>query len=181
MFCQSHHWLLAAGIFFGGSLHTMDIVASYCFWLGHQLELQQTALAHAQADTFAQDEQQCVACSLATEATGEAVRSIVRWLQEPSKNTPAQEGTLLCLFHWRQVHNACAAEPEAIILQKKLLAQQQHLLAQLDLAVEAYIARFNAAKRERGEVPDIPGAALAWERLLAFFVGEPALAYTLES
>lgn len=66
-------------------------------------------------------------------------------------------------------------------LQGRLLLRQQQQLAQLDTAVEAYLARFNAAKRERGEVPDIPGAAWAWERLLAFFAGEPTLAYTLRS
>jgi len=47
------------------------------------------------------------------------------------------------------------------------------------MAVEAYLARFSASKRERGEVPDVPGAAWAWERLLAFFAGEPTLEYAL--
>jgi hypothetical protein len=49
----------------------------------------------------------------------------------------------------------------------------------IDRNVEAYLARFNAARRERGEVPDIPEATWAWERQLAFFVGEPALEYKL--
>ena len=63
---------------------------------------------------------------------------------------------------------------ETVLLQR----QRQHLL-HLDMAVEAYLARFSASKRERGEVPDVPGAAWAWERLLAFFAGEPTLEYAL--
>jgi len=66
-------------------------------------------------------------------------------------------------------------------LQERLLHRQQQCLVQLDIAVEAYLARFNATKRERGEVPDIAGAAWAWERLLAFFAGEPALEYAMST
>ena len=69
----------------------------------------------------------------------------------------------------------CSSEPDALMLQQRLLDQQRQHLTALDRSVEAYLARFNASKRERGEVPDIPEAAWAWERLLAFFVGEPAL------
>ncbi len=47
--------------------------------------------------------------------------------------------------------------------------------------LEAYLASFNAARRERGEVPDIPEAAWAWERLLAFFAGEPALVFSMNT
>jgi hypothetical protein len=66
-----------------------------------------------------------------------------------------------------------------LMLQQQLLHQQRQHLTALDRNVEAYLTRFNAARRERGEVPDIPEAAWAWERLLAFFVGEPALVYRL--
>ncbi len=75
----------------------------------------------------------------------------------------------------------CRDEPDALSLQKRLSRRQQEHLAHLALAVEAYLARFNAAKRERGEVPDIPGAAWAWERLLGFFTGEPALVFPMNT
>jgi hypothetical protein len=89
------------------------------------------------------------------------------------------EGKMLCLFHWRKVQQSCAREADAFPLQERLLQRQRQHLLHLDMAVEAYLARFSASKRERGEVPDVPGAAWAWERLLAFFAGEPTLEYAL--
>ncbi len=168
-FCQSHHWILAAGI----ALYT-DNIDRYRSWLKQQLEQQVTALATSQ-----EYRTNCLACSRAAEASKESIASITQGLRQTTDDSATLELALLCLPHWKQFHESCMHERDATTLQKRLLHRQQQHLAQLDLAVEAYLARFNAGKRERGEVPDIPGAAWAWERLLAFFVGELALVYPM--
>ena len=107
------------------------------------------------------------------------INSMLQGLRQDHDDSAATKDRLLCLYHWRQAHESCSSELDAMILQQRLLDQQRQHLNALDGSVEAYLARFNASKRERGEVPDIPEAAWAWERLLAFFVGEPALEYRL--
>ena len=102
-------------------------------------------------------------------------------MQQDAHDSTILGEKLLCLFHWRQAHKLCALKLEAPVLQERLLHHQPLQLPQLDSTVEAYLARFNAAKRGRGEVPDIPKAAWAWEHLLAFFAGEPIPAHELRS
>ena len=173
-FCQSHHWILAAGI----ALYT-DNIDRYRSWLKQQLEQQQATLAQAEGFRVSQGGQPCMACARVAESEEESIASLIAGLRQHTDDLGAPQEGLLCLFHWKQTHDACSYEPDAFILQEHLLHRQQRHLAQLDETVEAYLARFNAGKRERGEVPDIPGAAWAWERLLAFFVGEPALEYPM--
>jgi hypothetical protein len=93
---------------------------------------------------------------------------------------PHHTWSLAVLKHEGMGDGSCSSKPNALTLQKRLLHQQQQRMTELERRVEAYLARFNDAKRERGEVPDIPEAAWAWERLLAFFVGEPALTHRLD-
>lgn len=177
-FCQSHHWILAASMV----MHDRtDSRGRYQSWLKQQFEHQQVAVLRAHSNETLQYGQYCLACASVAEASEQAVASFIQDVQQnTSGSTPLGE-TLLCLFHWQQAHKACMYKAETRVLQERLLHQQQQQLTQLDSTVEAYLARFNAAKRERGEVPDIPEAAWAWERLLAFFAGEPALTYRLGS
>jgi hypothetical protein len=177
-FCQSHHWILAASMILRART---DNLGRYHSWLKQQFEHQRTAVIRAQSYGTAQHGQHCIACSSVAEAGGQAIASLIQDVQQSTHGSTLPEATLLCLFHWQQAHELCARKPEICALQERLLHRQQKLLAQLDSALEAYLARFNAAKRERGEVPDIPGATWAWERLLAFFTGEPTLEYTLGS
>ena len=149
--CQSHHWILAASIILSQRTESVD---HYGFWLERQLEQQPAALTHAQEDSAFQDS--CMACALAAEIGSEVICSIVQGLRQDSADSTTAKGRLLCLYHWRQAHEACSSEPGALTLQKRLLHQQRQHLSELDRNVEAYLARFNAAKRERGEVPDIP-------------------------
>jgi hypothetical protein len=169
-FCQSHQWILAAGIV----LYT-DAADRYRSWLKQQLEQQQAALARAEGYRDLQSKQICMACARAAESEEESITSLIEELRQTTYDLTSPQEELLCLYHWKQTHDACRYEPDALILQERLLHRQQQHLTQLDEAVEAYLARFNATKRERGEVPDVPGAAWAWERLLAFFAGEPVL------
>ena len=118
-----------------------------------------------------------MACTLAAEVGSKVIGSIVQGLRQDPYVSMATKGRLLCLYHWRQAHVSCSSESDALMVQQRLLDQQLQHVTVLDRSVEAYLARFNASKRERGEVPDIPEAAWAWERLLAFFSGEPTLAY----
>jgi hypothetical protein len=177
-FCQSHHWILAASMV----LHSLtDNRGRYHSWLKQQFEQRQAALIGAQSYETAQHGQHCLACSSVAESSGQAIASLIRALPQGPDGSTRPGETLLCLFHWQQAHEACTRKPETRVLQARLLHRQQKLLAQLDSVLEAYLARFNAAKRERGEVPDIPEAAWAWERLLAFFAGEPALVFSMNT
>ena len=168
--------MLAASIVL---LQQTDRVKRYRSWLEQQLEQQLAALTGAHEDSAFQGEQNCMACALAVEVGSEVISSIVQGLRQDSGESTTDKDRLLCLYHWRQAHVTCSSEPGAVTLQQRLLHQQRQHLTELDRHVEAYLARFNAARRERGEVPDIPEAAWAWEHLLAFFVGEPALEYRL--
>lgn len=175
--CLSHHWILAASIVLQ---QRTDGVERYRSWLEQQLEQQLAALTSAHEDRAFQDELNCMTCVLAVKIGSEVISSIVQGLRQDNGESTTTKNRLLCLYHWRQAYESCSSEPGALTLQKRLLHQQQQHLTELDRRVEVYLARFNAARRERGEVPDLPEAAWAWERLLAFFVGEPALAYRLE-
>jgi len=174
-FCQSHHWILAASI----AAQRQDYADRYYSWLQQQLENQYMKLTNARTYKDMQDEQNCVVCSYASEIGNEAIGDIVQGLRQTYDGSTNPEGKMLCLFHWRKVQQSCAREADAFPLQERLLQRQRQHLLHLDMAVEAYLARFSASKRERGEVPDVPGAAWAWERLLAFFAGEPTLEYAL--
>ena len=174
-FCQSHHWILAASIV----VQQQDNADRYYSWLERQLEEQYTKLANARAYRDIQDEQNCAVCSYASEIGSEAIGDIVQGLRQTDDGLTNTEEKMLCLFHWRKVQESCAREADAFTLQERLLQRQRQHLLHLDMAVEAYLARFSASRRERGEVPDVSGAAWAWERLLAFFAGEPTLEYTL--
>ena len=175
--CLSHHWILAASIILQ---QRTDRVERSRSWLEQQLEQQLAALTSAYEDSAFQGEQNCMTCALAVKIGSEVISSIVQGLRQDNGESTTTKNRLLCLYHWRQAYESCSSEPDTLTLQKRLLHQQQQHLTELDRRVEAYLARFNAARRERGEVPDIPEAAWAWERLLAFFVGEPALAYRLD-
>jgi len=168
--CLNHHWLFAAAV-----LRRQDEAArQYESWLKEQYFLaQQQRTVSAYADSSS--EQRCRACVYGERAALLAVASFIERLREINESKEEQSGGLLCLFHWRHVQQQCAQEADASALQERLLAMQQRHLMQLDSAVEAYLARFSASKRERGEVPDIQGAAWAWESLLALFAGEPGL------
>ena len=174
--CQSHHWILAASVVLRKQAGSIE---HYLSWLEHQLELQLAALTGAQEESASQGEQRCIACSLAVEVGSEVISSMVQGLRQDQDASTATKDRLLCLYHWRQAHVSCSSEPDAMMLQQRLFDQQRQHITALDGSVEAYLARFNASKRERGEVPEIPEVAWAWERLLAFFVGEPALEYRL--
>ena len=174
--CQSHQWILAASVVLQQQTETIE---RYHSWLEQQLEQQLVALTGAQEERASQSEQRCMVCALATEVGSEVISLMIQGLRQSHDDSAAIKDRLLCLYHWRQAHVNCSSEPDAMMLQQRLLEQQLQRLAALDRSVEAYLARFNASKRGRGEVPDIPGAAWAWERLLAFFVGEPALVYRL--
>ena len=174
--CPSHHWILAASIVLQ---QRTEGVKLYRSWLEQQLEQQLAALARDHEDSAFQGEQSCMGCALAVEVGSEVISSIVQGLLQDYDDSMATRVRLLCLNHWRQAHERCSSEPDTLMLQKRLLHQQRQHLTALDRNVEAYLARFNAARRERGEVPNIPEAGWAWERLLAFFVGEPALVYRL--
>ena len=174
--CQSHHWMLAASIVLR---QRTDRVKRYRSWLEQQLEQQLAALIDAHEDSAIQGEQNCMSCASASEVGSEVISSMVQGLQQDHDDSTTDEDSLLCLYHWGQAHERCSSEPDALTLQQRLLHQQRQHLTALDRNVEAYLARFNAARRERGEVPDIPEATWAWERLLAFFAGEPALEYRL--
>lgn len=178
-FCQNHHWLLAAHMLLPAFVNTQDVRKRYRFWLKQQLEEQFKMLLPFVEHRELQHEQDCIACTSATEGSREAITSIIYNLRQAPYDAATPEVGLICLPHWKHVHDACMRESDAIVLQKQLLHQQQQILSQLERAVEAYIVRFNATKRERGEVPDVPGTVWAWERLLAFFVGEPTLEYVL--
>jgi len=169
--CQSHHWILAASIILQQRTHSVEL---YLSWLEKQLEQRLAVLTPAQEYSAFQGEQSCMACALAAEIGSEVISSMVQGLRQYRDGSTTTKDRLLCLYHWRQAHETCSIEPDALTLQQQLLHQQRQHLTELDRRVEAYLARFNAAKRERGEVPDIPEAAWAWERLLAFFAGEPA-------
>ena len=177
MLCQNHHWLLAATIIMQQSLQPTDRLVHYETWLEQQLEEQQLSLKRFPEDKA---EQHCIACTFLEEICRKQIASIIQHLRQEDSDVPTGE-TLLCLFHWKQAHDACMREPGASSLQRRLLALQRPHLAHLDELVEAYIASFNAARPERGEVPDLSGTTWAWERLLAFFSGEPALEWTEES
>ncbi len=172
--CQSHHWILAASVVLQ---QRTERIKRYRSWLEQQLEQQLAALTGAQEESASQSEQRCIVCTLAAAVGSEEISSIVQRLRQNHEDSEAKKDRLLCLYHWRQAHENCSSEPNAMMLQQRLLEQQLHRLTALDRSVEAYLARFNASKRELGEVPDIPEAAWAWERLLAFFVGEPTLEY----
>jgi len=174
--CQSHHWILAASIVLQ---QRTEGVKRYRSWLEQQLEQQLAALIDAHEDSAFQGEQSCMGCALAVEVGSEVISSIVQGLRQDHGDSTATKDRLLCLYHWRQAHVSCSSEPDTIMLQQRLLDQQRQHVTALDRSVEAYLARFNASKRERSEVPGILEAAWAWERLLAFFVGEPALVYRL--
>lgn len=174
--CQSHHWILAASIVLQ---QQTEGVKRYRSWLEQQLEQHLSALAGDHEDSAFQGEQRCMGCALGVEVGSEVISSIVQGLRQDHDDSMIVIDRLLCLYHWRQAHERCSSEPDTLMLQQRLLHQQRQHLTALDRSVEAYLARFNASKRERGEVPDIPEAAWAWERLLAFFVGEPALVYRL--
>jgi Family of unknown function (DUF6062) len=174
--CQSHHWILAASIVLQ---QRTEGVKRYRSWLEQQLEQQLAALARDHEDSAFQGEQSCLGCGLAVEVGSKVISSIVQGLRQDRDDSTATKDRLLCLYHWRQAHERCSSEPDTLMLQQRLLHQQRQHVTALDRNVEAYLARFNAARRERGEVPDIPEAAWAWERLLAFFVGEPVLEYRL--
>lgn len=175
-FCQSHHWILAGAIF----LHSDNMIC-YRSWLKQHLEEQQTALAHAQEYRVAQMKLPCMACAYSFERGSEQIAALIEGLRQSTDSSIQPQGELLCLFHWKQMHTACRHEPDALMLQMRLLQRQQQRLFLLNGAVEAYLARFNAARRERGDVPDIPGAEWAWERLLAFFAGEPTLVFPIKT
>lgn len=175
-FCQSHHWILAAAIFLRS-----DNVGRYLSWLEQQRAEQKATLAHAHEYRASQLKRACMACVCVTEKSDEQIAALIEGLRQSTNgSTPPQE-ELLCLFHWKQTYDACRHESDALALQEQLLHRQQQRLFQLDRAVEAYLARFNAARRERGDVPDIPGADWAWERLLAFFAGEPVLIFPIRT
>jgi hypothetical protein len=178
-FCQNHHWLLAACMLLPAPIDTQDVRERYRSWLKQQLEEQLKTLRLFEEERSFQREQECIACTAATEGSREAITSVIDSLRQDPHDAATPEAELICLLHWKYVQDACARKSDAIVLQKQFLHQQQQCLSQLEKAVEAYIARFNATKREHGEVPDVPGAAWAWERLLAFFVGEPTMKYTL--
>jgi hypothetical protein len=171
-FCQSHHWILAASI----ALFTANR-DRYRFWLKQQQEQQQARLTYTHGYGFSERKQACMACASAAERSEERITPLLEGLRQSTGDLRVPQEELLCLFHWKQAHDACRDQPDAFLLQERLLSRQQHHLLQLDRAAEAYLARFNATKRERGEIPDIPGAAWAWERLLAFFAGEPTLVF----
>ncbi len=172
--CQSHNWILAASVVLQAKTETIE---HYLSWLEQQLEQQLVALRGPQEDRASQSVQRCIACTLATEVGSEVISSMIQGLRQDPVDSMTTKDRLLCLNHWKQAHESCSSEPDVMMLQQRLLDQQRQHITALDRSVEAYLARFNASKRERGEVPDIPEAAWAWERLLAFFVGEPALEY----
>ena len=122
-----------------------------------------------------------MACVCVAERSDEQIAALIKGLRQSTNGSTSPQEELLCLFHWKQMHDTCRHEPDALALQERLLHRQQQRLFQLDRAVEAYLARFNAARRERGEVPAIPGADCAWERFLAFFAGEPALIFPIRT
>jgi hypothetical protein len=149
-------------------------IEHYCSWLEQQLELHLSALARDYKYGAFQGEQHCMACARAAEVGSEVISSIVQGLRQDNVESTIDKDRLLCLYHWKQAHVTCSLEPDTLMLQQRLLHQQRQHLTALDRSVEAYVTRFNASKRERGEVPHIPETAWAWERLLAFFAGEPA-------
>jgi hypothetical protein len=134
-------------------------------------------LTGVQEQKATQSERYCIACSRVVEVGSGVISSIVQELRQDQDDSMKTRDRMLCLNHWRQAHVSCSSKPDAMMLQQRLLDQQRQHITALDRSVEAYLARFNASKRERGEVPDISEAAWAWERLLAFFAGEPALEY----
>jgi hypothetical protein len=176
--CQSHHWILAASVVLQ---QQTESIVHYESWIEQQLVKHLAALPGAHEESVSQGEQLCMACTLAAEIGSEVISSMIQGLRQDHYDSTATKNRVLCLYHWRQVYVSCSSEPDAVILQQRLLDRQRQHVTALDRSVEAYLARFNASKRWRGEVPDIPEAAWAWERLLAFFVGEPALEYSLGS
>ncbi len=174
--CQSHHWILAASVVLQ---RQAERVERYRSWLEQHLEQQLAAMTSVREDSALQGVQRCMGCAIAVEVGSVAISSIIQGLREDYDDSTIVKDRLLCLYHWRQAHERCSSEPDTLMLQQRLFHQQGQHLTLLDRNVEAYLARFNASKRERGENPDIPEAAWAWERLLAFFAGEPALAYRL--
>jgi hypothetical protein len=172
--CQSHHWILAASVILQQQTERIE---HYLSWLEDQVEQQLAALTGAQEESPSQGEQPCIACTIAEEVGSDVISSIVQGLRKNRDDSMATKDRLLCLYHWNQVHMSSSSESDAMMLQQRLLDRQLQRLTELDSSVEAYLARFNASKRERGEVPDIPESVWAWERLLAFFAGEPALVY----
>ncbi len=175
--CQSHHWILAASVVLQQQTERIE---RYLSWLEQQIEQQLAALTGAQEDNVCQNERYCMVCALAAEVGSEVISSIVQGLRQNHDDSTATKDRLLCLYHWRKAHVSCSSEPDTMMVQQRLLDQQRQHLTELDRSVEAYLARFNTSKRERGEVPDILEAAWAWERLLAFFAGEPVLVYRLD-
>jgi hypothetical protein len=168
--CWNHQWLLAACIVPQQQEQARE---GYLSWLNEQVRLR---VSFQQTQEVQYVQQHCPACNATSEAGKDAIHTFIQDMRRTANDgMTVMHGHLLCLFHWRQAQQECIGESDSSIQQRRLYIQQQRHLFQLDTDVEAYIARFNASKRERGEVPDVPGAAWAWERLLVFFAGEPAL------
>jgi hypothetical protein len=152
--CWHHQWLLAAGIVPQQQEQARE---RYLSWLNEQVR-QRVNLQQAQEVQSVQ--QHCLACKASSEASNDAIHTFIQDMRRTANDEMTMmNGHLLCLFHWQQAQQECISEPDSTMQQRRLYMQQQRHLFQLDTAVEAYIARFNAAKRERGEVPDVPGAA----------------------
>lgn len=172
-FCSIHHWMLAGGM---ATLANPEQMANYRLWLQKQLKyaLHDDRTKEAQHEETSISVRPCLACAqviVDSERTRDGILREIRASQEEFVLGDA----LLCLSHWQSLHLHYADAPDALAIEAQLLRHQRARLSQLDEAVEAYIASFNAAKRARGDIPDVPGAAWAWERLLAFFAGEPGV------
>lgn len=174
-FCASHYWLLA------GLMTTHadpQQIAHYRSWmqkqLAHMLEVRANAEQTRQSAASIVSHP-CIACQHEIEDGRRTIDAFLKHMRLPHEVKAIDDSTLLCLMHWQAIlrQNSGASDDSAI--EARLLLHQRARLSQLDEAVEAYITSFNAAKRERGDIPDVPGAAWAWERLLAFFAGEPGV------
>jgi hypothetical protein len=169
--CANHHWLLAMGLFLPEPCDR-QVIARYSAWLREQGKRQAHALAHAQ-EVQSDQPARCSACANIAETSAAAIRAFLRDMQETAGDARFPQG-MLCLWHWKQAHDACRQWPDAPALRRRLFDRQQQALGVLGRALDAYLARFNASKRQRGEVPDVAGSDGACPRVLAFFAGEAA-------
>src|SRR5205807_6958826 len=76
-FCQSHHWILAAGI----ALLTANR-DRYRFWLKQQQEQQQATLTYAHGYGVSQRKQPCMACASAAGSSDERIASLLEGLRQ---------------------------------------------------------------------------------------------------
>lgn len=172
VFCRSHRWLLAA---WSSGEAQPEEQAAYASWMQQHCTEQLEAFASPIHHETARAKPVCSFCLMLQKASEQRIAALLRDMRAAPVGLAFPTNALLCLAHWRQAHARCQWEADAPRLQERLLYHQQHQLQRLDLAVEAYLASLNDSRRQRGDVPDLPEAAWAWERLIAFFAGEPAL------